>query len=237
MIELTTLDLINGIFAILIVVSFYFIGLKLISKSIHYGNRSIFYMGASLPFLSNFWLVLSINFLYILFSGNSISPELYLTIGYGISLALIFWLALITELLYKKRQKIILGSFLVYWVIMEVLFFRYLFMDISALGTFSQPLTPILGPFVRIRSIISIIILTVTTLLFYLQSRKSTIAENKLKGTLLLLGIIFFLAGSIFFLITSINFIPMFLFIPSLVCIYGALILPNWMRNLFLKKE
>jgi hypothetical protein len=41
--------------------------------------------------------------------------------------------------------------------------------------------------------------------------------------------------GALTFIISGTAFIPLIFFIPSLFMIYGALILPEWMKKIFLK--
>lgn len=236
-IELTQIEFLNGIFAIFIVMTFYFIGLRLISKYFRLKERKILYLGVAIPFMGNMWLAISITYLSILITGNSITPELYFLIGYGFPLGIVFWLILISELMYKNKQKLIISVYAIYWVIMEIIFFLLLFSDSSQLGVFNRPLTPVLGPFLAIRSLIILIILLITGILFYHESHKSDNSEVKLKGTLFLLGLIFFITGAITFVITGIAFVPLIFFIPSAFLVYVALILPDWMKKRFLKEN
>jgi hypothetical protein len=237
MVELTQIEFLNGIFAILIVITFYIIGFRLISKYFHLKEKKILYLGVAIPFMANMWVALTITFISILLTGNSINPELYFLIGYGFPLGMIFWLILITELMYKDKQKLIVSIFAIYWVIMEIIFFLLLFSDSSLLGVFNRPLTPVLGPFIAIRSLITLGILVITGFLFYLESHKSDNPEIRLKGTLFLLGLISFMLGAIMFVITGIAFVPLIFFIPSAFLIYVAFIPPDWLKKIFLKEK
>ena len=234
--KLTQIEFLNGIFAIFIVITFYFIGLRLISKYFHLKEKKILYLGIAIPFMGNMWLAISITFISILLTGNSITPELYFVIGYGVPLAMGFWLILFTELMYKNKQKVIISVFAIYWVIMQILFYFFLFSDTSLLGVFNRPLTPVLGPFLAIRSLILLLVLLITGILFYRESHKSDNPEIKLKGTLFLLGLILFMSGAVLFVITGIAFVPLIFFIPSVFLVYGAFILPDWMKKMFLKE-
>ena len=120
---------------------------------------------------------------------------------------------------------------------MLIIFYFFLFSDTSLLGVFNRPLTPVLGPFLAIRSIILLIVLLITGILFYRESHKSDNPEIKLKGTLFLIGLISFMSGAILFVITGIAFVPLIFFIPCAFLIYGAFILPEWMKKIFLKEQ
>ncbi len=236
MVELTQIEFLNGIFAIFIVITFYFIGLNLISKYFRLKEKKILYLGIAIPFMGNMWLAISITYLSILLTGNTITPMVYFLIGYGFPLGIVFWLILITELMYKDKQKVIISIYAIYWVIMEIIFFIFLFSDTSLLGVFSRPLTPVLGPFLAIRSLIILVILFFSGILFYRESHKSDNPEIKLKGTLFIIGLILFITGAILFVITGIAFLPLIFFIPSVFLVYGAFILPEWMKKIFLKE-
>jgi hypothetical protein len=185
--------------------------------------------------MGNMWLAISITFISILLTSNSITPELYFLLGYGFPLGMVFWLTLFTELMYEDKQKLIVSLFIIYWIIMEIIFFMLLLTNTTLLGVFNRPLTPVMSPFLAIRSFITLILLIITGILFYRESHKSDNAEVRLKGTLFLSGIILFMLGAITFVISGIAFIPLIFFIPSSFMVYGALILPNWMRKIFLK--
>jgi hypothetical protein len=233
--ELTQIEFLNGIFAIFIVFTFYFIGLRLIYKYFKLKEKKILYLGVAIPFMGNMWLAISITFISILLTSNSINPELYFLLGYGFPLGMVFWLTLFTELMYEDKQKLIVSLFIIYWISMEIIFFMLLLTNTTLLGVFNRPLTPVMSPFLAIRSFITLILLIITGILFYRESHKSDNAEVRLKGTLFLSGIILFMLGAITFVISGIAFIPLIFFIPSSFMVYGALILPNWMRKIFLK--
>ena len=229
--ELTQIEFLNGIFAIFILFIFYFIGLRLIYKYFKLKEKKILYLGFAIPFMGNMWLAISVTYLSIILTGNSITPEIYLLLGYGFPLGMVFWLILLTELMYKDKQKVIISLYIIYWLIMEIIFFILLSTDTSLLGVFNRPLTPVLSPFLAIRSIITLILLVITGILFYRESHKSDNAEVRLKGTLFLSGIILFMLGALTFVISGIAFIPLIFFIPSSFMVYGALILPEWMKK------
>ena len=233
--ELTQIEFLNGIFAIFIVFTFYFIGLRLIYKYFKLKEKRILYLGLAIPFMGNMWLAISVTFISILLTSNSISPEMYFLLGYGFPLGMVFWLTLFTELIYEDKQKLIVSLFILYWIIMEIIFFMFLLTDTSLLGVFNRPLTPVMSPFLAIRSFITLILLIITGILFYRESHKSDNAEVRLKGILFLSGIILFMLGALTFVISGIAFIPLIFFIPSLFMVYGALILPDWMKKIFLK--
>ncbi|TFG13372.1 MAG: hypothetical protein EU535_05010 [Promethearchaeota archaeon] len=233
--ELTQIEFLNGIFAIFIVFTFYFIGLRLIYKYFKLKEKKILYLGVAIPFMGNMWLAISVTFMSILLTSNSISPEVYFLLGYGFPLGMVFWLTLFTELMYEDKQKLIVSLFIIYWIIMEIIFFMLLLTDTTLLGVFNRPLTPVMSPFLAIRSFITLILLIITGILFYRESHKSDNAEVRVKGTLFLSGIILFMLGALTFVISGVAFIPLIFFIPSLFMVYGALILPDWMKKIFLK--
>ncbi len=237
MVELTQIEFLNGIFGIFIVIAFFYMGLRSISKYFTHKDRKLLYFGCAIPFLSSPWWSITIDFISILSTGNQVSPELYFIVGYGVPLGTLFWMIVFTELTYREKQKLILIIFTIFWLIFFVIVFYYFFFtDMHQIGELNRPLTPQLGLYLRVRSIVALIIVLITAFLFYRESHKSDNPNVRIKGTLLLLGIFLFMIGGLTYIITGIAFVPLIFFIPSLFSAYGAILTPEWVKKR-LKKE
>ena len=188
-------------------------------------------------FQSLTWLAPTMLFLSILLTGSLITFELYLLIGHAFPLAVIFWLIIITELMFKEKQKLILTIIGSYYAILTVVFFYLFFTDISLLGELRGFLGFQQGPFLIIRNLSSMIISIVSVILFYRESHKSDNAQTRLRGTLFLTAIIFVILGAFFHIITGNAFLTLIFFLLASISYYTALLTPEWMKKLFIKEE
>ena len=237
MVELTQVEFLNGIFGIFIVIAFFYMGLRSILKYSIHKDRKLLYFGGAIPFISSPWWSISIDFISILLTGNQISPEIYFLVGYGFPFGTLFWMIVFTELTYKEKQKLILLIFTIFWIVFFVIFFYYFFFtDMQQIGELNRPLTPQIGLYLRVRSIVAVLILLITGFLFYRESHKTTNPTVRLKGTLFLVGILLFMIGAFTYIITGIAFVPLIFFIPSLFSVYGAMLTPEWVKKRLIKE-
>ena len=81
MVELTTFELINGIFSIIFVSISIFVGLRIASKYFKYKQRTLLLVGITWIGLVSIWFSHSLSTLLILTTGNGISDELYMFLG------------------------------------------------------------------------------------------------------------------------------------------------------------
>ena len=89
---LTALEFLNGIFAIIIIVFFFFMGISIIRKYFQFHDRRLLFTGVAIFFMSSPWLPISISFISTLVLSFSLPFELYFTLGYGFSFGILFWL-------------------------------------------------------------------------------------------------------------------------------------------------
>jgi len=191
--------------------------------------------------ISNPWIGDAISFLMIIFMESTLNPVIYFIIAYGvIPFFILCWLIAFTDLLYPKRQRLILMIYLIFTVIFEIHFFYLLFTDPSSLGVF-------VGVF-RIRWTLlmeiyfSIFILTavVSGILFAQVSIKSHNPEVSLKGKLILLAFISFTVAAVIETFGHLDpltvVITRTILISSSIEFYLGFILPRRIRNLFIKE-
>ena len=191
--------------------------------------------------ISNPWIGDAISFLMIIFMESTLNPLIYFIVAYAvIPFFILCWLIAFTDLLYPKRQRLILMIYLIFTVIFEIHFFYLLFTDPSSLGVF-------VGVF-RIRWTLlmeiyfSIFILTavVSGILFAQVSIKSHNPEVSLKGKLILLAFISFTVAAVIETFGHLDpltvVITRTILISSSIEFYLGFILPRRIRNLFIKE-
>ncbi len=234
---MTQIEFINGIMAIIMVVIPFFIALKILSKYFQHEQRNLLYLAVAISFIGRPWFPMSISFISILLTGSGISPEMYFLLGYFVAFNMFFWVLVFSELLFKKKQKLIMMLFVIYQVVIVTLFLIFIYADLSLIGGINEPFYPQMGPIVRINTVVLLSILLITGIIFYRESKKSENPEIRLKGKLILLGILLFITGATFYTITHIGVITLIINIPSLIIIYGGFLLPDWMKFFFLKDK
>ena len=241
MVELTSLDILNGFLSIILVVIMIIVEIQLISKYIKYKSRPLLFMGISLILLTEVWFTHGLALILVLTTGRGLSPQMFFIIAYTlVPLALVCWMMVIAELMYKEHQKVILLVYLIFGIIFEIFFFIILFLDYRLIGEFYTPIEVHNAPLMTGYLLIILINVLITGFLFFRESRKSNDPEIRLKGSLFVAGSTSFVVASILdtFNLVFIALITVrIIFIFSAVAIYGAFLLPDWIKKLFLKED
>jgi len=236
MAELTQFEIMNGIAMILIVILYWYIAVKLFLKYNSQKDKNLLYLSLIFIFQSLTWLAPTTLFLSILLTGTLISFELYLLIGHALPLAVFFWLIIITELMFKDKQKLILSIIGIYYAFMVIIFFYLFFTDISLLGELRGFLGFQQGPFLIVRNLSSMIITIISVILFYRESHKSSDPQIRLRGTLFLIAIVFVFLGAFLHIITGLAVLALTFFLLASLSYYTALLTPEWMKKRLIKE-
>ena len=241
MVELTLLEILNGSMSIVQVIINIIVGLMLISKYSKYKSRPLLFMGISMILLSEVWFTHGLALILILTTGSGLSPEMFFLCAFTlVPWATLAWMVVITDLMYKDKQKLILSIYALFGIVYSLVFFYLLFTNITLIGQLDSPIDPHTGPFMTGYLLIILINVFITGFLFFRESRKSQDPEIRLKGLL------FFLSSTSFVIASILDTLPLNIVIIILVRIllvlaaievYGAFLLPEWMKNLFLKEE
>ncbi len=238
---LTLTEILNGIFSVIIVLVFILVGLLTVLKYRKVKNHIYIWWGIGLLGLGLPWSGGGLSFLIILLTGTALSLEQYLFLSlFFISITLMFWMWTMTELMYKDKQKIILGIYAIIGIIFEIYFLYYLAHDPQVIGVFIDPPLDInyVG-LTRLYAIFILITVGASLLLFIRESLLIEEPEIKLKAKFLLIGIISFIIGSILDGYVSVNIVAVFivriLLIFSAVEFYIGWNLPESIKKRFIK--
>lgn len=237
MVDLLPIDLFNGICSIATVLLYFLISLSVLHKYFKYRQKALLYMAVALFFLGFIWLGLSVSFIFYIATETHLAFEIQVVIAYGFSFALFFWLLVFTELIYKKKQKLIAIISGIYVLLLEVFFYTFLFTNISLLGASSGVFYTKWGPFILLRILVNMLIFLITGIVFVREASKSDSAENKLKARLILVGIIFLILGGLIFSLFEILFIALIILLVSVLGFYGGIVYPEWVEKMFLRKK
>ena len=241
MVELTPFDILNGFLSIIMIIFSIVVGLILISKYVKYKSKPLLYMGIALILLTEVWFTHSLALILILTTGKGLSPEIFFTCAYIlIPWALLAWMLVITELINKEKIKLVASIYVIFGILYSIIFIYLLFTDITLIGELYTPIDSQTGLFLTAYLFIILITIFITGYLFLRESRKSQDPEIRLKGLLYFLASTSFVIGSIldtFALNIVILIIVRIILISATFEAYGAFILPNWMKKLFLKEK
>jgi hypothetical protein len=215
-----------------------------IIKYIQIRQTELLLVGIALIGLAGPWFTEAFSFLTIILTGGTLSDGFYLNIVIIIYIimtaftpfAIMCWLFAITNLLGIKNRKKVLLIFINVFIFFEIVFFVLLSTDIAYIGTFIDLFNYQESLFVSVFNIAVMLIVLITGILFFRVSVRSEKDEIKLKGRLILLGLIMFMIGGfipyIIFNIISLVIARIFLVFSS-VTLYMGFILPNWVKSLF----
>ena len=250
---LQLVDYLQGSFSLVFVLISLIIGLTILSKYSKYKSRLYILVGISWIGVANPWFPDSISFIMYIASGfqNGLDIGWYFIIGNCfIPIALLSWLTAFTDMISKKKQKLVITLTIILSIAFEVMFFYLFFTDINAIGVMVRPFTVNFGDFILIYLVIVILVMFVTGIVFSQKSVKSKDKEVRVKGKLLRAAFITFtiaavfdsLLGTIFEdptdpLLAIMVVIVRVLLIISAIEFYGGFLLPRWMHSIFIREK
>ena len=234
-------EIISAFFSLGLIVSFILIGLTISSKYFKHRNRALLFMGLFWIFLSQAWWSSFINVFLILTNINDqgLSPELY----FLLTLTLIpftgfFYIAAMTDLIYKKYQKHFLLIEIISTVGFEIFCISSLITNPSIIITKTSP-TLIVYSIYLISGILGLsAVILIFGFLLSIEALKSDEREMKLKGKILLIAFILFLIGGIMDTMeftTFLDFLDRIILILSAILFYIGFILPDWIKKILIK--
>lgn len=231
-------DILNSILQTIFIVTTIIVGLIIASKYSKYKDRVFFMVGFAWIGMVEPWMASVSNFFYTIITGSMFNVQIYLLIGMTfIPLSLTFWFVAITDLMYKKRQKLILSIIIIYGILFEIYLFYYLFNDPSVLAVLHGVIDIEYKLPIQIYVFSVLILAIITGLLFSRTSMRSENAEVRLKGKFLFVAFILFVAGAIsdtiFLRDIPTLFITRIILISASVFFYFGFILPNFIKKRF----
>jgi hypothetical protein len=242
--EFGILEIVQGSLSLVYIFITLLLSVLFIIKYIQIRQTELLLVGIALIGLAGPWFTEAFSFLTIILTGGALSDGFYLNIVIIIYIimtaftpfAIMCWLFAITKLLDIKNRKKVLLTFINVFILFEVIFFVLLFTDIAYIGTFIDLFNYQESLFVSVFNIAVMLVVLITGILFFRASVRSEKDEIKLKGRLILIGLILFMIGGftpyIIFSLVSLVIARIFLVFSS-VTLYMGFLLPNWVKKLF----
>jgi len=227
---------ISAILALVFVSISTLVGILLIAKYFKSKDKTLIYVGLAWIIIVEAWMPSAVNLLYMLATRVSLSYQIRALIGnLFLPFGLILWTLVFTELVFVKFRKHLLIIFAIFSVVFEIILFYAIFVDISFIIVIpSHDLNMNYEPLWMIFQIILSIITLVSGLAFSWKSIKHDNPEIKLRGKILFIAFTSFLIGALLGIVD----LPIpgnIVMITSSVEFYIGYILPDWIKNRFIK--
>jgi len=203
-------------------------------------HPTLLYYGVAFICVTSPWDAYIVNYTAYLISGSEISIQAFYLIGYStVLLAAAAWVIGTFRLIYThllKIMKILMACLLTLYY---MLFIILVFTNMDLVGTTVGFWKIQYGIFTQVFITLALLIFTVTILLFVWNARESEDPEARLKAK------IFLLMGVSFAIASGIEIVPFFS--PALVIVsrtllslaaiflYMAVVMPTWVKRLFIK--
>jgi hypothetical protein len=239
---LEPLDIVNGIFGLLFVVISIVLGLIIVSKYFRTKDKNFLLVGFTWIFLISGWYGTSASFLVALLTGgDGLSLEMILLLNFiPLPIALVLWSIAFTNFLYKEKQLTYMIFVAIYIAIFYIIFLYYLITDVSFIAEKISPVDT------AANSLLLALFLVIFILIFFISGVKFALAtlsidnpETKLKGKFLLIAFPSFCIGGFLDAALPTTALTLIIFriilILSAIMFYSAFIMPNWIKNKFLK--
>jgi len=242
MVDLLAIELANGVLSLIFVVLSISIGLMMILKYFKYKSINLILAGITWMIICEPWWAVSISFLSTILTGNPLPIEIFFLIGFSfIPLGVMSWIFLMTNLLYKNKKRIILMFFGIAIAAFQILFFIFLFLEMSLLGVPTGIFDVDYATFMLIYLMFVLVAALFTGTQFGLESLKSSNPEIKLKGKFILLAWYSFVIGSFVSVLSGgilvVLILAKIIVIMSSIEFYFGFALPKPIKKLFLKQE
>lgn len=234
---------VNGITALLWVISGILVGMLLIVKYLKYKDKTLLLVGTCIIILPSPWWSAAFGYVLALFG-------IYLeNISYGIMLLgpltidIFIWLYVVSDALYKEKQKLIMLLIGIYVIISEILIISLSFLNVNDYIMVRMGLIDIRFqlPLMVMNLILSTIFI-ITFILYALPVFRSEDPETHLKGKLAFWFLILFMIGNVmdaiipwdlisndaqisFMIESSVALIARITLIVAIFCLYNVFVL------------
>ncbi len=232
------IEIINGIFSLILVTLFLIVGLRIAFRYVSLKDKLYLYVGIAWVLMAVPWYPSTTSFLVSLYNngmGLQYMPSIFFGLGTVLlPVPIILWFRALFELLKIEKQNLILIISALVALIYEIVLWFYLITDPSIIGTIISPFDANYGMFMTIVQVLSLLIVIITGYKFGSISLKSERVEHQIRGKFLIIAFISFTIGALFDVISA---LALFLIVIGRIIIissgyefYLGFILPKFVR-------
>lgn len=237
---LTSLQFINGLSSLILVVIFTYVGVRIALKWKVTNQINYIYIGITWIGVVEAYYAVSASFIVSWFNGVGLInlPSVYFLIGLSFyPVSTLIWVTGFTYFFLEQKRRVIQIVFLVIGVLFEVFFFFSLFTSPTSIGVLLSPVDSQFGLVVRLYVLFSLAVIFTTGMLIAVHSIRSKEIQYKLRGYFLGVTLIIFVACAIFDASFELDIIVLTiirtLLILSAFSFYLAFMMPNWILRRF----
>ena len=230
------LILISAVLALVFVSISTIVGILLILKYFKSKDKTLLYVGLTWIIIVEAWMPSAVNLIYMLMVPDGLSYQVRALIGnLFLPFGLILWTLVFTELVFTKYKKLLLIIFTIFSIVFEIILFYAIITDISLIIIIpSHDLNMNYQILWVVFQLIFSVITLVSGLAFSWKSIKHDNPEIKLRGKILFIAFVSFLIGALLGIVD----LPIpgnIVMITSSIEFYIGYILPDWVKNRFIK--
>ena len=230
------LILISAVLALVFVSISTIVGILLILKYFKSKDKTLLYVGLTWIIIVEAWMPSAVNLIYMLMVPDGLSYQIRALIGnVFLPFGLILWTLVFTELVFTNYKKLLLILFSIFSIVFEIILFYAIITDISLIIIIpSHDLNMNYKILWVIFQLLFSVITLVSGLAFSWKSIKHDNPEIKLRGKILFIAFISFLIGALLGILD----LPVpgnIIMITSSIEFYIGYILPDWVKNRFIK--
>ena len=238
--DLTQLEILQSIFAIIFVSISLVLGFRILLKYFSLKNKELITIGLTWIFMSSAWWGSSISFILIVLFGFGLNQFTYLFIGtIFLPISLICWIFSFCHIAYPHFKKKIVSTYIVICVIYEIFLIYFLLIDPEIVGTMEGSVNARHNLYAVLFDILFLVTSLTIALILARILIKSEESPIRLKGWLLAIGITSLTFGAILDAALTMNAITLvivrILLISSAIEYYMSFLLPtriaNWIEN------
>ncbi len=241
---LSIIDLLNGLFSLAAVMFSIFFAAIIGARYFKLKKSEFLYMAGVCVALISPWWPHAVSFIYTMTTGieTGLPPVLYFFLGtVMIPFGVFMWLKVYTKLVQTKRPKLILTIGVLYLIFYEIALYFMLAFNPSWLGYLVPPVSVHYWYGLYAIYMPGVLIALITSINFCLVSMKSDLPDIKLRGKLILLGLIVLFTGAL--IAAFLSMIVVFLIVSRVLIVlagallYAGLIMPKLARKIFRIKD
>jgi hypothetical protein len=242
-ITLTAFQFLYGALTFIAVIISVLLGILIAFKYLKYKKIDFILVGLTWIFLVSPYWSDAIQFILTTLVGVELNPNLYYFIANAFIAPIhIVWIYAISDFLFPRKKKVLVGLFSVEAVTFETVFLILFFINPTLIGEQKSYFVVEWAIWIQIYLLVSIALFLITGFLFARQSLKAKAKDLKLKGVFLIIAFLSFTAAAIIDVVgadtpTELTiFLARTFLIVSSICFYIGFIMPRFIKEMFIKE-